>query len=258
MGKNSLAERLDCSIQEAEDIIQGLYKSFPKLREYVDKQSQYPLDHCGFINTMLGDKLQLREFVEYLPKAKTDRERNNIIARINRLGVNLPIQGGTSTIMAAGFDNNIRESLKNGWNDDVSLTPIIVVHDSNTNYVPVSKVYDIRKFYDVNFTDHCSSVGPKIRLLFDLLVGYSYERASTLKQIDENTIEFTGSSYQIIGLYDKIMNCKTQKSECDKTREEILSAANYIVSPLKRFIVENGACMVKDTSKITVRFKRIV
>ena len=128
LGKNSLATRLDSSVEEAENIIQSLYKSFPKLREYVDGQSQYPLDHDGFINTMLGDKLRVREYYDYLPKAKTERERNNLIARIQRLGVNLPIQGGTSSIMASGFMNNIRTSYKEDWS--VPLQPLITVHDS--------------------------------------------------------------------------------------------------------------------------------
>jgi len=128
LGKNSLAERLDASLEEADHIIQSLYKSFPQLRVYVDSQGEYPLDHDGYINTMLGDKLRIREFYDYLPKAKTQREQQNLIARIKRLGVNLPIQGGTSSIMACGFMNNIRESLKENWKQP--LQPIIVVHDS--------------------------------------------------------------------------------------------------------------------------------
>lgn len=126
LGKNSLAERLDASVEEAENIIQSLYKSFPKLREYVDTQGEYPLTHNGYINTMLGDKLRVREFYDYLPKAKTQRERQNLIARIKRLGVNLPIQGGTASIMARGFNNNIRVSLEEGWK--TPLQPIICVH----------------------------------------------------------------------------------------------------------------------------------
>lgn len=126
LGKNSLAARLDSSVEEAENIIQSLYKSFPKLREYVESQGQYPLDHDGYINTMLGDKLRLVEYYDYLPKAKDQREAQNIIARIKRLGVNLPIQGGTSTIMASGFFNNIRSSIKDGWKQP--LQPIITVH----------------------------------------------------------------------------------------------------------------------------------
>lgn len=92
----------------------------------MESQGQYPLDHDGYINTMLGDKLRLVEYYDYLPKAKDQREAQNIIARIKRLGVNLPIQGGTSTIMASGFFNNIRSSIKDGWKQP--LQPIITVH----------------------------------------------------------------------------------------------------------------------------------
>lgn len=94
LGQQSLAERLECSVQEANHIIQSLYTSFPKLREYVDSQGQFPLNNNGYINTMLGDKLRVREFYEYLPNAKSKWEEKNLIARIQRLGVNLPIQGG--------------------------------------------------------------------------------------------------------------------------------------------------------------------
>jgi DNA polymerase I-like protein with 3'-5' exonuclease and polymerase domains len=116
----------DATLEEADHIIQSLYNSFPQLRRYVEIQGQYPLDNNGYIKTMLGDKLRLREFYDYLPKATNDRERNNLIARIKRLGVNLPIQGGTSSIMACGFFNNIRVSKEQGWK--TPLQPIIVVH----------------------------------------------------------------------------------------------------------------------------------
>ena len=125
LGKKSLAERLNCSEQEAEKIIQGLYTSFPKLREYVAIQQQYPLEHGGYINTMLGDKLKVQEYEWYLD-ATTEREKKGLVARIQRLGVNLPIQGGTSSIMACGFMNNIRESKREEWKNP--LQPIIVVH----------------------------------------------------------------------------------------------------------------------------------
>lgn len=125
LGKKSLAERLNCSEQEADKIIQGLYTSFPKLREYVAVQQQFPLEHGGYINTMLGDRLKVQEYTWYLDAA-TMWEKKNLEARIQRLGVNLPIQGGTSSIMACGFMNNIRVSKLEGWKNP--LQPIIVVH----------------------------------------------------------------------------------------------------------------------------------
>lgn len=126
LGRKSLAERLNATEEEAEDIIQGLYKSFPKLREYVASQQQYPLTHDGYINTMLGDKLQVQEW-KYYQAATNQREKKNQEARIQRLGVNLPIQGGTSSIMASGFMNNIRVSAQQ-WISSRALKPIIVVH----------------------------------------------------------------------------------------------------------------------------------
>lgn len=105
-----------------------MYNAFPKLREYVKSQQNYPIDNGGYIRTMLGDKLKVQEYSLY-ENAKSDRERKNLKARIERLGVNLPIQGGTSSIMARGFMNNIRESIKQDWKQP--LQPIIVVHKSS-------------------------------------------------------------------------------------------------------------------------------
>ena len=93
LGKKSLSERLNCSIQESEQIIQGLYKSFPKLREYVATQGQYPLDHQGSVNTMLGDRLVVPEYKYLIKSIKegNEYEEKSLKARIQRLGVNLPI-----------------------------------------------------------------------------------------------------------------------------------------------------------------------
>lgn len=90
LGKTSLADRLNCSLEEAEHIIEGLYTSFPKLREYIAKQQQYVFTHSGFLNTMLSDKLKIKEYD--LWKKSTDKwEKNNLKSRCERLSVNLPI-----------------------------------------------------------------------------------------------------------------------------------------------------------------------
>jgi hypothetical protein len=155
--------------------------------------------------------------------------------------------------MSSGFFNNIRESIEEGW--EVPLQPIIVVHDSNTNYVPTSKIFEIRKFYDTYYTDYCASFGPKIKLLFDLLAGAAYEAACPLKTIDENTIEFTGSAYALTRLYDKIMNCKDLVVECDTKREDLIP--NFVDNPMLNFILEKGVNMWKDLSQYTIRFRKL-
>ena len=155
--------------------------------------------------------------------------------------------------MASGFFNNIRESIQEGWKQP--LQPIIVVHDSNTNYVPTSKIFEIRKFYDTYYTDYCAGYGPKIRLLFDLLAGDAYECDMPMKMIDENTIEFEGSAYAMTRMYDKIMSCKDLKVECDTKREDLVP--NWITHPILRFIREKGTQVRRDESKYVVRFRKI-
>lgn len=90
LGKKSLAERLNCSLEEAEHIIEGLYTSFPKLREYIAKQQQYVFDSKGYVNMPLGDKLKIKEYDLWL-KTTDKWEKNNLKSRCERLGVNLPI-----------------------------------------------------------------------------------------------------------------------------------------------------------------------
>lgn len=56
------------------------------------------------------------------------------------------------------------------------------------------------------------SFGPRIMLLFDLLLGVSYEKACPMKTIDDDTIEYEGNAYSLLGIYDKIMNLSRSKS----------------------------------------------
>ena len=118
-------------------------------------------------------------------------------------------------------------------------------------------MFDILAFYQKNYTEYCAQCGPKIRLLFDLLVGYGYESACPLKQIDENTIEFTGPATNILLIYNKIMGCKHIKVECDKTREEIEDSKKMVLDPYYRTILEEGCSIEKDQSDITVRFHKL-
>jgi len=130
-----------------------------------------------------------------------------------------------------------------------------VVHDSNTNYVPVDRLFEISKFYDKYFTEYCASYGPKIVLLFDLLAGTGYESAMPMKVIDDSTLEFTGSAYQILSLYDRLMNSPDIKVESNMKREDLIN--NWVEDPVQRFIMEKGTCVWKDTSNYTIQFHKI-
>lgn len=128
--------------------------------------------------------------------------------------------------------------------------------DSNTNYVRLDRIFSISKYYKTNFTEYCKGITPHISLLFDLNCGISYERATELKQIDEDTIEFSGSAYQLLSLYDKLMNHKDLiQIECNVKREDLIP--QFVTNPIERFILEKGTSMIKDLSKYTIQFHKV-
>lgn len=158
--------------------------------------------------------------------------------------------------MASGFFNNIRVSIKEGWKRP--LQPIIVVHDSNTNFLDVSKFFEARNYYNINYTDYCeNNMGDNVHLVlkFDLLGGVSYERACPLKQIDNNTVEVSGSAYQLIGLYDKLMNNDEIQVKCSVKKEDLIP--QFVTNPIERFILEKGTSIIKDLSNYTIQFHKV-
>lgn len=93
-------------------------------------------------------------------------------------------------------------------------------------------------------------------LLFDLLSGGSYESAKEMKQIDPDTIEYTGDATSLLKIYDKIMGCAELNATCSMTREELESEVKLVTDPYDRFIRESGCNLIKDESSVTVRFHR--
>lgn len=256
LGKQNLAGQLNCDVSEAEKIIQAVYNAYPKLREYVESQQEYPFDESrnskgwgpGTINTFFGDRLYLKEW-DYLKKAKDNRERKNIEARIKRLAVNLPIQGGTSTAMSSGFNNDIRVAKQEGWN----LCSFLTVHDSNTTNFPVEKLFEIRPFFDKNFTDFCyEKTG--IKLLFDILIGVTYQDAAEMTQISDTEIILKGNARTLLMIVDRLKN-STLSVEYSMNPDDLIP--NYIEDPMQRFIKEKGCSMVMDTSKYKLGIKKL-
>jgi DNA polymerase I-like protein with 3'-5' exonuclease and polymerase domains len=121
MQERLLSEKLSVDIPTARKLRETVLSEYPKLKEYVESQQSYPFDESrnsapkmgcwgpGTINTFFGDRLYLREW-DYLKKAKDERERNSIKAKIQRLAVNLVVQGGTSTAInnIVAFGSNIK------------------------------------------------------------------------------------------------------------------------------------------------------
>ncbi len=252
MGKKMLADRLNCTPEEAGNLIETVYKAYPKLREYIAKQQDFPLEHNGYVNTFFGDWLQPLEWKDYVAAQNSGRRHqiDTQTSKIQRLGVNLPIQGGTSEAMTSGFFNDIRVAKQQGW----AITSFITVHDSNTGSIPCHKLWGIKKYYDKNFTDYCRKY-TNIMLLFDLMVGSGYESACEFKQVSDDVVELSGTAHALQMIIDRMNEDSELVYETNIPREEIVPS--YVTNPMSRFIKESGCSMVKDESKYTVQFKKL-
>lgn len=248
MGVKALAGRLGVTPQEAQELIDTLFGQFKVLKKYIEENMAYPEQHDGYLNTLMGDTLRSNawRFVKR-PDGSIDRFT---LSKVSRHGINYIIQSASAVSLARGFWNNIRQARKEGF----VLEPIIVVHDSNTNYFPIEKLFDIKSFYDRNFTDFCEHQ-LHVPFLFDLLIGENYNDAVTLNQIDQNTIKLTGNAHSINKIIWKIDNESSLNIELDTPRENIIP--NYITNPMQRFILEKGTSLVMDKSEYTVTLKRI-
>lgn len=76
-----------------------------------------------------------------------------------------------------------------------------------------------------------------------------------MKQVDDDTISFSGSAYSMLRMYDKIMNFPGLNVECSTSREDLVP--NFVEDPIQRFIIEQGCNMVKDLSRYTVQFRLV-
>lgn len=176
--KMSGLSREEC--QRARDVMMS---KFPRVQEFIKKKSQYPIDHNGHIETVLGDIL--------ITQDTPDKQR--------RQGINAVIQNFTSVILVQGFMNLIRESDKL----DMGVQPIIYVHDSSINYFRVENLWDINNFYVKHFTEYLYDlVG--VRYLFKTLVGVNYwdMGALTHESIDVSSVK--GSATTILGIANRL------------------------------------------------------
>jgi DNA polymerase-1 len=83
-----LASRLDIAPDEAEEIMEGYFASFPAIREYLDKQVARAAAE-GFTETLLGRR-------RYIPELQASNPRVRDLGR--RMALNAPIQGSASDV----------------------------------------------------------------------------------------------------------------------------------------------------------------
>jgi DNA polymerase I len=124
MTASALAKRLNCSIEEAEDLFAQYFAAFPKLKRWTEKQIEFGYEH-GYVVTKFGRKIPIWELQD---------SRRWIREGGERACFNYPVQGGaTGDYVRIGMVRARKVIQQNGWQDKVRL--FMNVHDALEFYV---------------------------------------------------------------------------------------------------------------------------
>src|SRR6266511_1276827 len=93
MSAFGLAQRLDIAPDEAQEILDAYFETFPQIREYLDRQVVRAAAE-GFTETMLGRR-------RYIPELQASNPRVRDLGR--RMALNAPIQGSAADVFKLGM-----------------------------------------------------------------------------------------------------------------------------------------------------------
>lgn len=124
MTASALAKRLNCSIEEAEDLFAQYFAAFPKLKRFTEKQVEFGYEH-GYVVTKFGRVIPIWELQD---------SRRWIREGGERACYNYPVQGGaTGDYVRIGMVRARKAIRKAGLKDKVKL--FMNVHDALEFYV---------------------------------------------------------------------------------------------------------------------------
>jgi DNA polymerase I len=115
MNAFGLAQRLDIAPDEAQEILDAYFETFPRIRDYLDRQVARAAAE-GFTETMLGRR-------RYIPELQASNPRVRDLGR--RMALNAPIQGSAADVFKLGMigvDRAIRAS-------SLPIHTLLTVHD---------------------------------------------------------------------------------------------------------------------------------
>jgi DNA polymerase-1 len=120
-----LSERTGLSPEEAEAFIQTYFKTYPKIKEYIDRTQELAREQ-GYVETLLGRR-------RYFPELSTrSRAHHNVRQAAYRMAINAPIQGTSADILKVAMNRLWRELRARGLGSRM----ILQVHDELVLEVP--------------------------------------------------------------------------------------------------------------------------
>ena len=155
-----LAERMHVSRQEAKELIDGYFETYPQIKEYMDKAIGKAQENL-FVETMFHRKRYLPDIVSHNSVVRGYAERN---------AINAPIQGTAADIIKIAMVN-IHRALKQAG---LKTKMILQVHDELNFMVPMDEVETVKKLVGREME---SAVSLAVPLKADIGVGDNWLQA---------------------------------------------------------------------------------
>ena len=155
-----LAQQLGSSRQEAKELIDGYFRSFPRIVQFIEEQKEYARRN-GYVQTMFGRRRYLPDINSRNPTVRSFAERN---------AVNAPIQGTAADIIKIAMVR-IYEQLRL---NNLHATMIMQVHDELNFNVPEQEEERVRQIV-VSEMQHAVSLN--VPLIADCGVGLNWLEA---------------------------------------------------------------------------------
>ena len=124
MGPFKLADTLQISKREAEDLIEKYFTEFPNIRDFLQELGTFGTRN-GYITTFAPFKRR-RWFDTSFPKIWNDRSKLQEFGSIERASKNTPIQGSSADMTKLALIYIYRE-IQESWSNDVKI--VMTVHD---------------------------------------------------------------------------------------------------------------------------------
>ena len=126
-----LSNQTDLSRSESAELIEAYYKTYPKLRQYIQNQIDFAREE-GYVQTVLGRRRYLKDINSANAMVRGGAERN---------AVNAPIQGSAADIIKIAMINIHKRLITENWQSKMLLQ----VHDELVFDVHVSEIDQLQK-----------------------------------------------------------------------------------------------------------------
>lgn len=151
MSKYGLAKRLDCGVLEAEILIDDFFRTFPKVRRWMDEQERL----TKHTQTVMGRKAWLNPY--------NDKSKRN--------AYNNPIQGTAADMMKKAVG-----AMHKAWPSLLEFGVVAIIHDEVVLDVPEENSKQVQEFVKYHMENTANEMLPHMRCRADILISDTWRK----------------------------------------------------------------------------------